>query len=166
MKGRDDLEAIAFQQEVKKTQKLLFRIAWSYMGNLQDVEDMVQDAIATAWSKRSTLRDADQFAGWISRILENRCKNTLRRRKVLSFFPLEDDGIMTDEPAVESPVEEAMKKLKPDLQVLMTLYYYDDYTMREIADILCIPLGTVQTRLMRARKQLKEILLVEWEGEL
>lgn len=160
------MDASAFQWEVQRAEKLLFRIAWSYMGNLPDVEDMVQDAIMTAWRKRSTLREADQFAGWIARILTNRCKNALRRRKLLSFFPLEEDSVLTDESAVASPVSEAMKKLKPDLQLLVTLHYGDGYTMKEIAGMLGIPPGTVQTRLMRARKQLREILLVEWEGEL
>ena len=164
-KGAYDLESNNFQQEVRKVQKLLFRIAWAYMGNLQDVEDMVQDAIMIAWSKRNTLRDAKQFSAWIARILANQCKNTLRRRKILSFFPLEEDKAVTDELPVEAPVREAMKKLKPETQLLITLYYDDGYTMKEIAEILGVPLGTVQTRLMRARKRLKEILLIEWEGE-
>ncbi len=47
-----------------------------------------------------------------------------------------------------------------------TQNYYDGYIMREISESLGIPLGTVQTRLMRARIKLKEMLLVEWEGEL
>lgn len=83
------MDADIFQQEVKQVQKLLYRIAWACMGNLQDVEDMVQDAIETAWVKRFSLRDTNKFAGWIVRILTNCCKNALRRRKVLSFFPLE-----------------------------------------------------------------------------
>lgn len=160
------MDALAFQSEVKQVQKLLFRIAWSYMGNLQDVEDMVQDAISVAWEKHATLRDTKQFGVWISRILANRCKNVLRRRKVLSFFPLEEDSVAINPPAVEMPVEEAVKKLKPELRLVVTLHYYDGYTLREISESLGIPLGTVQTRIMRARIKLKEMLLVEWEGEL
>lgn len=160
------MDALTFQAEVKQVQKLLFRIAWSYMGNLQDVEDVVQDAISVAWAKRNTLRDINQFGSWISRILSNRCKNVLRKRKVLSFFPLEEDSVTVDPPAVELPVEEAVGSLKPELRLVVTLHYYDGYTMREISESLGIPLGTIQTRLMRARKQLKEILSIEWEGEL
>lgn len=160
------MDAETFQHQVMQVQKLLFRIAWSYMGNLPDVEDMVQDAIEIAWAKRSTLRDSRQFAGWIARILTNRCKNALRRRRVVSFFPLEEGSAIVQGPTEEPPVVEALARLKPELRLLMALRYTDGYTMQDIAQALGIPLGTVQTRLMRARKQLKDILMVEWEGEL
>lgn len=160
------MDADTFQQEVKQVQKLLFRIAWAYMGNLQDVEDMVQDAIEAAWAKRASLRDTNKFAGWIVRILTNCCKNTLRRRKVLSFFPLEESSATVPEPAVKSPVEEALELLAPESQLLMTLRYTDGYAIRDIAETLGLPMGTVQSRLLRARRKLKDILLIEWEGEL
>ena len=126
---------------------------------------MVQDAIMIAWSHRATLRDTNHFSAWISRILTNRCKNVLRRKKVLSFFPIDEDSVVTDEVTYKTPVQEAVEGLKPELRLLVTLCYYDGYTMKEIAELLSIPLGTVQTRLMRARRQLREKLSVEWEGE-
>lgn len=155
------MDAETFQHQVMQVQKLLFRIAWSYMGNLPDVEDMVQDAIEIAWAKRSILRDSRQFAGWIACILTNRCKNALRRRRVVSFFPLEEGSAIVQGPTEEPPVVEALARLKPELRLLMALRYTDGYTMQDIAQALGIPLGTVQTRLMRARKQLKDILMVE-----
>lgn len=160
------MDALTFQAEVKQVQKLLFRIAWSYMGNLQDVEDVVQDAIGMAWAKRNTLRDESQFGAWISRILANRCKNVLRKRKLMSFFPLEEDSVTVDPPVIETPVEEALNSLAPELRLVMSLHYYDGYTIRQISELLGIPMGTIQTRLMRARNKLKEILSVEWEVEV
>lgn len=160
------MDADTFQQEVKQVQKLLFRIAWSYMGNLQDVEDMVQDAIEAAWAKRDSLRDTGKFAGWIARILTNCCKNALRRRKVLSFFPLTESAPIAQEPAVKAPVEEALELLSPESRLLMTLRYTDGYAIRDIAEALGLPMGTVQTRLLRARRKLKDILLIEWEGDI
>ena len=56
MKGNGIVEAVTFQLEAKKIEKLLYRIAWTYMGNNQDVEDVVQDALMKAWEKRNTLR--------------------------------------------------------------------------------------------------------------
>ena len=119
------MDALTFQAEVKQVQKLLFRIAWSYMGNLQDVEDVVQDAIGMAWAKRNTLRDESQFGAWISRILANRCKNVLRKRKLMSFFPLEEDSVTVDPPVIETPVEEALNSLPPELRLVMSLHYYN-----------------------------------------
>ena len=60
-KGNDVVDAVMFQAEVRRIEKLLYRIAWSYMGNNPDVEDAVQDALIKAWEKRSSLRDMKQF---------------------------------------------------------------------------------------------------------
>ena len=69
------MDAALFQTEVKRSKKLLFRIAWSYLGHSQDVEDVVQEAITIAWSKRNSLRDEKQFRPWLVQILCNQCKN-------------------------------------------------------------------------------------------
>ena len=59
------MDAMTFQKEIQQIKKLLFRIAWSYMKNIQDVEDVVQDAIGIAWEKKDTLRDESYSGpGW------------------------------------------------------------------------------------------------------
>ena len=80
-KGNDVVNAVMFQAEIRRIEKLLYRIAWSYLGNNADVEDAVQDALIKAWEKRSSLRDMKQFKPWITRILMNQCKDQLRTRK-------------------------------------------------------------------------------------
>ena len=87
-KGNDVVNAVMFQAEIRRIEKLLYRIAWSYLGNNADVEDAVQDALIKAWEKRSSLRDMKQFKPWITRILMNQCKDQLRKRKKWSFYPL------------------------------------------------------------------------------
>lgn len=54
-KGNDVVDAVTFQAEVKRIERLLYRVAWSYLGNNQDVEDAVQDAIVKAWEGRESL---------------------------------------------------------------------------------------------------------------
>lgn len=162
-KGNDVVDAVTFQAEVKRIERLMYRVAWSYLGNNQDVEDAVQDAIVKAWEKRDSLRRQEQFKPWLTRILVNQCKNVLRKRRKWSFFPLEEDTASVEPPEDGATVHEALQKLKPEQRIVMTLYYVDGYTIQEIADTLSIPLGTIKTRLHSARKQLKQILLVEWE---
>ena len=53
-KGNDVVDAVMFQAEIRRIEKLLYRIAWSYLGNNADVEDAVQDALIKAWEKRSS----------------------------------------------------------------------------------------------------------------
>ena len=153
-----------FQAEIRRIEKLLYRVAWSYMSNHADVEDAVQDALIKAWEKRDTLRDLKLFRPWMTRILSNQCKDLLRRRKKWNFRPLEDAAAQEAEmPEADVPVLEAMKKLKPELSLLITLFYVDGYSIHEMADALGIPEGTVKTRMRNARRQLGRILLVDWE---
>ena len=165
-KGNDVVDAVMFQAEVRRIEKLLYRIAWSYMGNNPDVEDAVQDALIKAWEKRSSLRDMKQFRPWMTRILTNQCKDLLRKRKKWNFYPLEDAAAQEAEPPeADAPVLEAIKKLKPELSLLITLHYVDGYSIQDLADNLGIPESTVKTRMRSARKQLGRTLLIEWEAE-
>ncbi|MBQ2954307.1 MAG: RNA polymerase sigma factor [Clostridia bacterium] len=65
------MDAVTFQAEVKRIERLMYRVAWSYLGNNQDVEDAVQDAIVKAWEKRESLRRQEPFKPWLTRILVN-----------------------------------------------------------------------------------------------
>ena len=151
-----------FQAEVRRIEKLLYRIAWSYMGNNADAEDAVQDALIKAWERRESLRDLKLFRPWMARILTNQCKDLLRTRKKWSFSPLEDAAAEATEPPVpEAPIMEAVRKLKPEYSLLITLHYADGYSIQELADALGLPPGTVKTRMRIARKQLGKTLLME-----
>ena len=95
--------------------------------------------------------------------ISNRCKDILRKRKRWSFFPLEEETVQVEMPETENAVTEAMKKLKPELRIVMTLHYVDGYSIQEMAEALGIPTGTIKTRMRNARKQLSRTLLIEWE---
>ena len=160
------MDAAMFQAQIKRVEKLLYRIAWSYLHNAEDVEDTVQDALIKAWEKRDTLRDMQQFTPWISRVVSNQCKDVLRKRKRWSFYPLAEDTVVLEMPEVEVPVLEAMKRLKPEYRLLMTLYYVDGYSVQELSESLGLAKGTVKSRMRSARKQLSITLQVEWEEDL
>ena len=152
------MDALMFQAEVRRIEKLLYRVAWSYMGNNADVEDAVQDALIRAWEKRDTLRDLKQFRPWMARILTNRCRDMLRKRKKFSFIPLEDAAAQEVEPPEpDSPVLEA--------RTLVTLHYVDGYSIQEMAEALGIPENTVKTRMRSARRQLGRTILLERGAE-
>lgn len=159
------MDALTFQAEVRRIEKLMYRVGLSYLGNGDDVADAVQDALAIAWEKRQHLKKPEQFKPWMMRILTNRCIDMLRKRKRVSFFPLEDDTVVVDMPSQPSPVMEAVSQLRPEWRLVVTLHYVDGYSVSEIAESLGIASGTVKTRLHSARKRLSHTLLVEWEGE-
>ncbi len=162
--GTKKVDAGTFQEKVTAMEKVLYRAALSHLRHPQDAEDAVQEAIALAWEKRESLRNPDQFSGWLYRILVNQCRQTLRRKKRFSFYPLQEDSAV-QQPQESDSVKEAMEMLPPDIRTLMMLRYLDGYAMRQIAEALGLPLGTVSTRLARGRKKLKELLSVDWEDE-
>ena len=165
-KGNDVVNAVTFQAEVRRIEKLLYHIAWTHLGNDQDAEDAVQEALIKAWMKRDSLRDEKQFKPWLARILSNQCKDMLRKRKKWSFYPLMEDTAQVEMPPIENPVLEAIQKMKPEYRALMTLYYLDGCSVRELSEITGVPQGTVKTRIRNARKQLSKTLLIEWEDEV
>lgn len=159
------VDALTFQAQVRQMETLLFRVSMSYLGNAEDAADAVQDALTKAWEKQHLLKRTEQFCPWVMRILTNRCKDILRRRKRRSFFPLEEDTLTAEMPLPQSPVMEAVSLLKPELRTVVLLRYMDGYSVLEIAHSLGLPEGTVKTRLHTARKCLKHTLLVEWEED-
>ena len=159
------MDALTFQTEVRQIEKLMYRVGMSYLGNNDDTADAVQDALAKAWEKRNYLKKLEQFKPWMMRILTNRCIDMLRKRKRVSFFPLEETSVAIEPPSQESPVMEAISLLRPELRLVVILHYVDGYSVSEIAESLGIASGTVKSRLHLARKRLSHTLLVEWEGE-
>lgn len=159
------MDALTFQAEVRRIENLMYRVSMSYLSDVEDAADAVQDTLAKAWEKRNILTRPEQFKPWVMRILVNQCKDMLRKRKRRSFYPLEENTASIDPLALQPPVMEAINALKPELRVVMVLHYVDGYAVQEIASSLGVPLGTVKTRMRSARKRLKQTLLVEWEEE-
>ncbi len=152
------MEALKFQEEFLSADRLLYRIAWSYMGNLQDVEDAVQAALAKGWEKHEKLRDPAQCRPSIVRILINICKDELHARKKRSFFPLDDSAAQIEYEDSQTSAWEIIQCLKPEQRIVMTLCYVEGYTIDDISAILRIPSGTVKSRMRSARKQLQKTL--------
>ncbi len=143
----------------------MYRVSMSYLTNVEDAADAVQDTLTKAWEKRNILARPEQFKPWVMRVLVNQCKDVLRKRKRRSFYPLEEKVASMGPPAPQPPVMESINALKPELRTVIMLHYVDGYAVQEIAESLGIPLGTVKTRMRTARKRLQQTLLVEWEEE-
>lgn len=159
------MDASVFQAEIRRIEKLMYRVGMSYLCNAEDAADAVQDTLARAWEKRELLTQPEKLKAWVMRILTNRCTDMLRKRRRRSFYPLEEDTVAVEMPQPLSPVMEAVNRLKPEQRLVITLHYVDGWSVQEIADGLGLPTGTVKTRMRSARKHLKQTLLVEWEGE-
>src|SRR5215475_6109600 len=153
----------AFAELTRRFQHMAFGYALSFVRDLGQAEDIVQEAFVAAWYALPTLADPAAFAGWLRGIVRHRAHRVLRRRH-LECVPLSVDTVATDEPTADRRVEErqeagavlaAIARLPRPLREVVTLYYIHDCSHQEIATFLGVPVTTVNNRLHAARAQLK-----------
>lgn len=153
------MDAQTFQQEAMKLERLLYHICYGMLHNQSDCEDAIQEALLRAWKNRHQLRDMAHFRSWLCRITANTCQDVLRKRQ--------HEGVYCDAMADNQPtsidwekmaLRDTLSALSPEVRVCMTLYYLDGVSVREVAQTLEIPEGTVKTRLMKGREKMSRLL--------
>ena len=155
---------------------VLYRTALLILGNREDAEDVLQDTFVSIYKNAKTLSDFDKLRPWIFSILKNNSYTRYKKRKrefpdefVLDKTENSPTYLGEDEIAERSEIQDALMNLKEKEREVLALYYYNDFSIEEIASICKTFQGTVKSRLHRARKNLKKELLKtseEYEGEL
>ena len=145
----------AFIREVRNAEAMLYHISKSILKNDSDCGDAVQETLLKAYEKLPMLKEEKFFRTWITRILINECTGILRKRK--NVIPYEDymDNSRVSEENRYHHLYMAIMELPEDLRILVTLYYIEGFSQKEISGILEIPEGTIKSRLSRAREFLK-----------
>ncbi len=187
------MERARFEEEVVDLLPSLYAAALRMAGEPAAAEDLVGEAVARAWEKRSTLDDAARFRGWIFRILTNAFLGRKRAREVRGTrVPLEEveagaaGGSGGGKPfslferlhqpfllwwghsperefldrLLREDLERAVDALPDPFRVVVVLVDIQGMSYREVAETLDVPVGTVRSRLSRARSRLQETL---WE---
>lgn len=145
-----------FVRELEGRSAMLFRVAYTILRNPEDCRDAMQDAALKAWEKRRTLRHAEHFATWITRILINACYDQRRRRR--RVISLEE---MAAEPAFQPPdraLALALHALPEEMRLPLMLQYSEGMTYKEISRVLHLPESTVRGRIHRAKEALRKEL--------
>lgn len=149
-----------FEQQVTALTQQMYRISASLLRSPQDRQDAVQECVWKAWRKLPQLRDESLFKAWIMRILVNECKRMHRahwREVAVEEIEIEQpDGV--DNRLRDEVLHSAVMQLPEKLRLAVTLFYIDGFSMRETAQILRCPEGTVKQRLHRARTALRILL--------
>lgn len=155
-------DAEAFEQLLFKEERMLYYKALSYVGNEADALDAIQEASYQAFLAISQLRQPQYFSTWLFRILIRECYRLLKERN--RMIPYEESELLRkleskqDEEVHAFHLSEVIARLKPDYQTSIILFYYHDLSIKDIAEVMEKPIGTVKTNLRRARKKLKEEL--------
>lgn len=161
--GDAGLYGVLMRRYLPKMQRYVAKFLFGY----DDVEDVVQEVFVKAYTHLQQFDATRSFSSWLYRIAHNECINTIKKRKrePLPFF--DPDAIFPHPVAKETPrdhaeraevltlIERALRALDPKYREPIVLYYIEERSYKEIADIMRIPIATVGVRLRRAREQLQ-----------
>lgn len=159
---KGDKEAFALLMDQHR--QILYNTALLTLHQEDDALDAIQDTILACWESLPTLQKDRYFKTWLVKILLNKCRDIQRKQSHYAFVEeLPESG---DEPDWDTSLDvgNAMKQLADKDQLILSLYYYDDLTVRQIADALSISEGAVRVRLTRSRDRFKKLYLQE-KGE-
>lgn len=168
----------SFEQLVLAHEKMVYHVALRMLGSSEDAKDISQEAFLKAYRSMQSFDERAAFSTWIYRITVNACIDEMRRRKGKQSVSLEremenEEGAWALQLADERETPEqallrrekqreillALEKLSPEHKAVAVLRDIRGLSYEEISGILEVPLGTVKSRICRARSQLKEEIL-------
>jgi RNA polymerase sigma-70 factor (ECF subfamily) len=142
----------------------LFRVAYRMVGDRHEAEDMVQEAFRSAWKSREAYEEGRGDRAWLASILRRRVVDRWRKSGPLSVVSAEgrEPGVEAVDPLAGDYTDEmqhALGELPEELRETLLLVVVGELTHQEVADMLGIPLGTVLSRVSRARRRLRDVLV-------
>lgn len=161
----------AFDLIVKRYKDQLLNFAYRFLGNMEESEDVVQEAFIRIFRKKHAYRNIAKFSTWMYTITGNLAKTELRRKKKRQFFSLSNLGFddkefdlpdternpeeMADDRVKDDMVQHAIGSLAPKFREVIILRDIQELSYEEISEIAKIPIGTVKSRVNRARLRLQ-----------
>lgn len=135
----------------------ILRLAYTYLHNMSDAEDILQDTLLQFLKKAPSFDSAEHEKAWLLRVAANLSKNRIAYNAVRRTDEL-DETLAAEEREDLSFVWEAVKSLPTQYREAIHLFYYEGYSTRQIAEVLSKKETTVRSDLRRGRARLKELL--------
>ncbi len=170
-------DVAAFESLIEEYQKRIFSIAYRMVSNPEDAADLTQEVIVKIFKNLDKFQGNAKFSTWVYRIATNTCLDELKKNKRYTTYSLdkeietEEGSLMGELPdkgptpeqaaekkAIQTAVREAIGKLPTDHKKVMILRDLQGLSYEEIADVVGCSVGTVKSRISRARENLKKIL--------
>ena len=170
----------AFEEIVFHSQRRVFNIGFRILGNAEEAREVAQEVFLSVFESIKDLREEGKFDSWLAQITLNHCRNRwkyLKRRHYFSSDSLDDpheteDGEMrqpigdpSDNPErvyekkmIHEFIQKGLLNLKDEQRELIVLRDLQGFSYEEIGELLCCPVGTVKSKIHRARMDLKKIL--------
>ena len=139
----------------------MYRFAYYYLGNPQDAEDVVSEAVLKAYEKFRTLKNEDAFKSWIFKILINQCNSFLRKNIKNKTYELPEESSYQIAFGDRMIVQEMLSELSEDERKIVALAVFGEYRGEDIARMLHMRHSTVRSKYRRALKKLENKILNE-----
>ena len=157
-----------FNELITPLKAKLYKTGMAILKNDDDVCDALQEALISGYKNLEKLEKEEYFFTWMIRIMINKCYDIIKNNKKIininqKLENYHENEYYYDWYKEESDVEKALNSIKEELRLIVVLYYYNDFSVKEIAEICNIPQGTVKSRLARAREKIYIILKKEGE---
>ena len=150
---------------VEQHYESLYRYAYRLSGSAADAEDLSQEAFCKAQTQFAQLRDPERAKPWLFSILRNAYLHRLRTEKTHRPVSLDAIGDLVAAPPAEVPeigseqLQQALSELPEEFRTPVILFYFEEMSYRDIAEQMDLPIGTVMSRLARAKAHLKDRLV-------
>lgn len=146
---------------------MVLRIAYTYLKNRADAEDIVQDVFLRIIDKKPSFNDESHEKSWLIRATINMCKNKVNMFWNKNKCSIDDvqEFAVSDKYNTDTSVFQAVMALGEKYRVVVYMYYYEGYSTPEIADVIGKNETTIRSLLHRARNKLKDMLKEDYDFE-
>lgn len=167
----DDAERVDSAQLVRQFHAVLFRYAYRLTGSNSDAEDLTQQTFLTAHQKLGGLRDMAKVKSWLFTVMRNTYLKGCRKQRPVPAGNIELDvdnlpaRLPREDEIDRQALQLALDELTDDYKVVLVMFYFEELSYKEIGEKLALPLGTVMSRLSRAKGHLRQRLLSRGFGD-
>ncbi len=138
----------------------MYRVAFGILRTEEEISDAISNTVIIVFEKMHTLKNEEFFKTWLTRILINECyKICKQNKKIIYLENCDQSNFSYNDTYTDFETRNLIKRLDKDLREVVVLYYFEDFSVKEISKIVKIPEGTVKSRLSRARKELEKALM-------
>ncbi len=164
-------ECLDFRKIVARHHEAVYRYAYRLAGNQADAEDLTQQAFLVAQQRLSQVREAAKIRAWLFTVLRNCYLKSCRKVRPVPTTSLDLDLEQVAEAPSREEIDEAalqlaLEDLPEDFRIVVLMFYFEDCSYKEIAAQLEIPIGTVMSRLARAKAHLRRRLISGQEASM
>ena len=167
MEKHEGTICVSMEELIDRYSNMAYRLILQHMHNEADAQDVLQDTFVKIMKQRPVFDSCAKEKAWVLKVAMNTCKDRWKYERIRRHEQLLDQYASNTEPNITFELLPYVKRLPQKYRDVIFLYYYESYSVKEIAELMDKKEATVLTWLNRARKKLKEMLKgVDWDAEI